>query len=430
MGSSSLTGIAAMYKCNKPDGISAGYTYNKSQKLSCEKGSFCYQLGEGVYCGVGSASVVSGITSFDKSRPIDTYGRDSQVYRQGAQAAANCSTANKYTCVEGDGLNTGFYSCADNKPSFYNCAKGSSCYQDNAGIYCGSKNSTDTKCGDNTQKCIAQDGYDSHFLKCIDGESVTMSCGSGTVCYQQGPFAVSCVAPGAASYTGKFPANPASNETTTSKVPNQSSKVQYSAQEGTTSVPPTASPVYGESKPETPMSSPTKPMYGETEPESPETPMSSPTKPMYGEEQPEKPTTSAVPPKPVYGETEPEKPETSMSSATKPVYGYEEPEKPTTSVVPPKPTTSAVPPKPVYGYEEPEKPTTSVVPPKPTTSAVPPKPVYGYEEPEKPTTSVVPPKPTTSAVPPKPVYGYEEPEKPTTSVVPPKPTTSAVPPKP
>ncbi|OLY84925.1 hypothetical protein AYI68_g901, partial [Smittium mucronatum] len=187
--------LAKGHRCMKPDGQGDAYSTGNDQSLKCDPGYYCYQLPMGVYCGVGTAKELTSRSAYDANNKYAAIGKlDMET--------ACTNNTKRYTCSEADGTSTGFFECNDGNATVSNCATGSSCYQDGQGIYCGANNSTGVACTEGSKKCVAMDGYDSHFNSCAGGQQVLNACGSGTVCYQQGPFNVDCNPPGSTTVVG------------------------------------------------------------------------------------------------------------------------------------------------------------------------------------------------------------------------------------
>ncbi|ORX70558.1 hypothetical protein DL89DRAFT_266760, partial [Linderina pennispora] len=168
---------AQQYKCDLADGTGRGYKVNGSEAHQCDDGTFCYQLGQGVYCGVGVGNTLASDCNSSPASGLSTGGL--------------CSNEGSATCHQEDGKGPNYFRCVDGKAEQFACGGGSVCYQNGSGVFCGVPSDSST-CVPGAAKCGAADGRSADFTKCIGGESVSYTCGVGLTCYQEGPFHVSC----------------------------------------------------------------------------------------------------------------------------------------------------------------------------------------------------------------------------------------------
>ncbi|KAI9501970.1 hypothetical protein BX070DRAFT_253907 [Coemansia spiralis] len=179
--------IAKDYKCDQPDGVGAGYTIGGSEAHQCSDGTFCYQVNNGIYCGVGSGDTVqlaeeahqnmspANDLPAQRARALNLCAKD--------KAAAVCRLA--------DGEDSNYYRCVDDKVQAHKCGGETVCYDKNGGVFCGASNKA-SGCTNGAVKCASIDGHGPDFTRCIGGEQVAATCGVGLACYQEGPFHISC----------------------------------------------------------------------------------------------------------------------------------------------------------------------------------------------------------------------------------------------
>ncbi|KAJ2335754.1 hypothetical protein GGH92_007938, partial [Coemansia sp. RSA 2673] len=184
---------AQTYKCDDTDGKGRGYTINDNIKHDCQEGTFCYQLGKAVYCGVGSS---------------DPVVPESMVAVEAEKAAPSvCAKDGTATCKQADGHGAGYIRCVSGETQDFKCGGGSVCYQDGEGIVCGASSSAKA-CTPGAFKCNADDGASADFSRCIGGEQVALTCGEGLNCYQEGPFHVRCASDAEGNARAVYPAYP------------------------------------------------------------------------------------------------------------------------------------------------------------------------------------------------------------------------------
>ncbi|KAJ1871880.1 hypothetical protein LPJ57_005140, partial [Coemansia sp. RSA 486] len=205
---------AQKYKCDQADGVGRGYTVNGSEAHQCDEGTSCYQLGQGVYCGAGTGDVIAA-NSYNSTAP--TAAPAPASYAPAPADLCSKSKTAAAACKGPDGTGPGYYKCVDGKPQSFSCGGSSVCYQDGHGIVCGVSNST-SSCTPGALKCGAADGTSAEFSRCVDGEQVSLTCGAGSACYQEGPFHVSCGPYKAGNTHVEYPANPV-GPTTAAPVP-------------------------------------------------------------------------------------------------------------------------------------------------------------------------------------------------------------------
>ncbi|KAJ2888026.1 hypothetical protein IWW38_005016, partial [Coemansia aciculifera] len=173
---------AQTFKCDDADGKGRGYTINDSAKHECQDGAFCYQLGKGVYCGVGSSDPV--LADFN-----------SVVGDSAPANKALCAKEGAATCKQADGRGAEYYHCVNGERQENKCAGGSVCYQDgDSAVVCGAASVNAEVCTPGAFKCNEADGTSPDFSRCIGGEQVALVCGTGLTCSQDGPFHVRCAA--------------------------------------------------------------------------------------------------------------------------------------------------------------------------------------------------------------------------------------------
>ncbi|KAJ1723708.1 hypothetical protein LPJ53_001989 [Coemansia erecta] len=187
---------AQKYKCDQPDGVGRGYKVDGTEAHQCDEGTSCYQLGQGVYCGAGTGAVVAAPTNAPA------------VYEPAPAPAPACDKNGPAAVCKGpDGTSPNYYKCVNGKPQSYSCDGSSVCYQDSHGIVCGASNST-SSCTPGALKCASADGTSPDFSKCVDGEQVSLTCGAGLACSQEGPFHVNCGPYKPDNTHVDYPANP------------------------------------------------------------------------------------------------------------------------------------------------------------------------------------------------------------------------------
>ncbi|KAJ2831529.1 hypothetical protein GGI24_001547 [Coemansia furcata] len=185
---------AQTFKCDDADGKGRGYTINDGAKRDCQEGTFCYQLGKGVYCGVGSSDSVLPDSN--------------EAAAAKAEIAPNaCAKEGTATCKLPDGNGAAYIRCVNGVSQDFTCGGGSVCYQDGEGILCGATSSA-RACTPGAFKCSADDGVSADFSRCIGGEQVALTCGDGLTCHQEGPFHVRCASEADSNARAVYPAYP------------------------------------------------------------------------------------------------------------------------------------------------------------------------------------------------------------------------------
>ncbi|KAJ2381489.1 hypothetical protein H4S02_006189, partial [Coemansia sp. RSA 2611] len=184
---------AQTFKCDDADGKGRGYTIDGSVKHECQEGTFCYQLGKGLYCGVGSSDP-----------PVSEPNNAAEAAKAVSSSCVKDDTA---TCKQADGLGTAYVRCVNGESQEFKCGGGSVCYQDGEGIMCGASASAKA-CTPGAVKCSADDGASADFSRCVGGEQVALTCGQGLTCYQEGPFHVRCATGAEGNNRAVYPVYP------------------------------------------------------------------------------------------------------------------------------------------------------------------------------------------------------------------------------
>ncbi|KAJ2489925.1 hypothetical protein IWW37_003555 [Coemansia sp. RSA 2050] len=186
---------AQTFKCDDADGKGRGYTIDGSVKHECQEGTFCYQLGKGLYCGVGS------------SDPLVSESNSVAATEAMKAVSGSCAKDGTATCKLDDGQGAAFIRCINGESQEFKCGGGSVCYQDGEGILCGVKSSAKA-CTPGAVKCSAEDGASADFTRCIGGEQVALTCGQGLTCYQEGSFHVRCATGAEGNNRAVYPVYP------------------------------------------------------------------------------------------------------------------------------------------------------------------------------------------------------------------------------
>ncbi|KAJ2743750.1 hypothetical protein GGI20_003507 [Coemansia sp. BCRC 34301] len=198
---------AQTFKCDDADGKGRGYTINDSAKHNCQEGTFCYQLGKGVYCGVGSSDSTL-------AEPNSVAGDSASADKAVSNACAKDGTA---MCKLSDGHGAEYYRCIDGATQDFKCGGGSVCYKDGEGVVCGASSSVNV-CTPGALKCSAADGTSADFSQCIGGEQVALVCGVGLTCSQDGPFHVRCASDADGNARVEYPVSSAEPDSSTCAV--------------------------------------------------------------------------------------------------------------------------------------------------------------------------------------------------------------------
>ncbi|KAJ2887358.1 hypothetical protein FB639_001379 [Coemansia asiatica] len=198
---------AQKHKCDQADGVGRGYTVNGNEAHQCDEGTSCYQLGQGVYCGAGAGDVMTA-SSYNNTVAPTALPAPYAPYAPAPAPAGICDkNSTAAVCKGPDGTSPDYYKCVDGKPQSFSCGGSSVCHQDGHAIVCGVSNST-SSCTPGALKCGAADGTSPEFSRCVDGEQVSLTCGAGLSCYQEGPFHVSCGPYKAGNTHVEYPVNP------------------------------------------------------------------------------------------------------------------------------------------------------------------------------------------------------------------------------